>query len=158
MAAITHRLRCEILESRRLATSDVLDSLAVSVESFDIEGLRAAEIRVKYDPRSLDLSDGDIQPGEAWQGRASLISHIDEEAGAVSIFLFSAEPIDSQHGKLVDLQFAAIDSAIAEVSSTTLTEVRLNEGTIESNGQITTTDAALAEPAPQGRACMPWPN
>ena len=151
MAAITHRLRCEILESRRLATADVLDSLAVSVESFDIEGLRAAEIRMKYDPRSLALTGDDIQAGEAWQGRASLISHIDEDAGAVSIFLFSAEPIENQSGKLVDLQFAAVDSAIADVASATLSQVQLNEGAIEPNSHLD-----VAEPTTEVKACVPW--
>ncbi len=100
MAAITHRLRCEILESRRLATADLIETIGetvgVTVESSIVTGVRAAEIELKYDPRKLELNAADIQPGEAWKGQASLLSHIDEDAGAVKIFLFAVEPISSQ--------------------------------------------------------------
>ncbi len=106
MAAITLRLRGELLESRRLMAADLADPLSIAVQSSGMDGLRAAEIQLSYDPRLLNIQASDIRPGAAWKDQASLVSNVDADTGSVRIFLFSVEPIDTQRGQLVDLHFA----------------------------------------------------
>lgn len=137
MAAITLRLRCEALESRRLMAADLVDPLSIAVESSGMEGLRAAEIQLSYDPRSLNIEAADIRPGAAWKEQASLVTNVDADAGSVRIFLFSVEPIDTQRGKLVDLHFEVNEGSAIDSGSVALSHMRLNEGELESRGELT---------------------
>ncbi len=141
MAAIAQRLRYEVLESRRLAATDLASSLSFAVDSNGIEGLRAAEIQVRYDPHKMTLEEVDIQAGNVWKGGASVVSRIDEVVGSVNIFLFSAQPIKSDYGDLVELKFDISDDLAADVSFAEITKLRLNEGAIEAAAQLRTHSA-----------------
>ena len=143
MAAITHRLRCEILEARRQMAVDLTGSMSIAVDSTDLDGLRAAEIQLQYDPNLLSLAESDIRPGKLWQGQASLLSHIDYQAGTVNIFLFSAQPIAGDLGNLIDLNFDIGDTVAADVSSARVSQLRFNEGAIAAEAQIKVGDLTL---------------
>lgn len=145
MAAITLRLRCEVLESRRLMAADLGAPLSIAVESSGLEGLRAAEIQLNYDPRSLNIEAADIRPGAAWKEQASLVTNVDADAGSVRIFLFSIEPIDTQRGKLVDLHFEVNEGNAIDRSSVALSHIRLNEGELESRGELTQLEAKAVD-------------
>lgn len=136
MAAITRRLRCEILQQRSMMAADVTESMDLTVQSNNTEGLRAAEVEIHFDARALDLDAANIRPGKAWQGNASVISKVDRAKGVASIYLFSVEPVSGTHGGLVDLQFAVRDQILADESSAGLGELRLNEGAIETQATM----------------------
>ncbi len=147
MAAITHRLRCEMLEKRDLSAADVGDSMALTVDSENTEGLRAAQVQIHFDTRTLELDATKIRAGDAWGGQASVVAEVDESAGLANIFLFTAEPIAAVKGKLVDIQFDVRDELAADVSSAGVAQLRLNEGAIPATAQLS---------VPTPRACVPW--
>ncbi len=176
MAAIPHRLRYEMLEGRRMTAADVVDSIAITLDSSQHAGLRAAEIQLQYDARALDLDAADIRLGDAWADRASLVSHIDKLSGAINIFVFSAQPIEGESGGLLDLQFEVTDALVADVSLASIRELTLNEGAIESQVVLRETIAAddgntsiapqpllraedhtpVVSPTPETKACTEW--
>ncbi len=157
MAAITHRLRCEMLEARRLMASDLSDTLNVNLESATVDGLRAAEVVLKYDPSVLDIEASDIKPGNVWQGQASLFSHVDEAEGQVKLFIFSTNEVSSQRGELVELQFDVLDQLARDTSAVTLSQLRLNEGAIDVDAQLIVGEHEQAPTEVETiKACGPW--
>lgn len=160
MAAIAHRLRCEVLEARCLMAVDVAQALVLAIEAPAVEGVRAAEIQLQYDPVILNLSESDIQAGQAWSERASLVANVDEANGLVNIFLFSAESISSSENELVDLQFEVSQELLEDFSLVKLNKLSLNEQTVDPQAarmQVTQSAANLGDDISL-RACMPWPK
>lgn len=154
MSAIARRLRCELLEGRRLMAGDLEGAMQLSIEATQLDGLRSAEVRLQVD-QSLDLTPGDVHPGDAWDGQASIVTNIDQAAGLVTIFLFSVAPVEKSGGSLVDIELNVSDALARDISAASLQKVRLNEGSIVADA-IMKLDG-LPVVAQAGGSCKPWP-
>lgn len=136
-----HRhLRYELLETRDLLTtvqiSDEIvgypaDRVTVPVNIDDATGVRAAEIRIEYDPALLDVQRKDIVAGSAWAGTAVAMSNVDEQAGVIVVYVFSAENLAGGAGSVIDVSFTIRSDAPPSRLVIDLAKVRLNEGQIE---------------------------
>ncbi|WP_254509284.1 cohesin domain-containing protein [Anatilimnocola floriformis] len=149
---LLRRLSFESFETRcLLAVVDIPDDLqgvpqqqvASPVNIDNAAGIRAAEIRLKYDPTVLDISDSQIVKGSVWGSDANVqvVANIDAVNGVIAVFISGADGLPSGSGSLVNFNFTV--KAGATVGSTTtldLTTVRLNEGAI------------VVNPAPQAGA------
>lgn len=109
--AYQRRLRLEHLEGRQLLASDVdlgpFDSLAAKSKDLSSaagDGVRAAEVRIQFDPAKVSPQATDFLPGPAWQGKGAIVTNVDATEGTVTAFLFSIEPIDSASGDLIDIR------------------------------------------------------
>ncbi|WP_197455287.1 cohesin domain-containing protein [Stieleria neptunia] len=113
MAVQTRRLAAERLESRRLlATVSVEQSFDESARELRLplrvenaQDVRAAEIRIEYDPNVVRAEEWKVEPGEFWNGRVSLSVNIDQDAGTITAFLFTAEPVAATAGDLIRIDF-----------------------------------------------------
>ncbi len=113
MAVQTRRLTAERLEFRRLlATVSVTQTfdesarelrLPLRVENAD--DIRAAEIRIEYDPNVVRAEEWTVEPGKFWNGNVSMSVNIDQEAGTITAFLFTAEPVEASDGDLISIGF-----------------------------------------------------
>ena len=134
------RLRYELLETRDLLTAvQIADGVVghpaghvtVPVDIDDATGVRAAEIRIEYDTAKLDVLAKDITAGSAWNGKAIAMANIDEQAGTIVVFVFSAERLTEGTGSLIDVSFRIRSDVRVTKATVDLVEVRLNEGQIE---------------------------
>ncbi len=148
MAMFSRRLRVEILEGRRLLAGvleiadmeacrehETIDTApaSVAVLADNLEGLRAAEMRFTYDSKEFDVDSDSIKAGAAWQNKASVVSKVDQAAGTIDVFVFSANPITSSEGQLLEVEFDVVDQLARDVSThIELTKFELNEGAITS--------------------------
>ncbi len=109
--AYQRRLRLEYLEGRQLFASDLeLSPPALATTNMDAsnslsgEGVRAAEVRIQFDPEKVSPQATDFLPGPAWQGKGAIVTNVDSNEGTVTAFLFSIEPINAASGDLIDIR------------------------------------------------------
>ena len=152
MVKVPRRLRVESLETRRLLATLLeppaplsclghshtpMTEVSVAVEAQNLSGLRGAEFEFRYETAKMDLDPQSIKLGSAWQGKASMVSNIDDLAGTIRIFVYSANPIASSAGELVELEFDVVDHMAADIASRVeLMKFELNEGQIGSTPRL----------------------
>lgn len=132
-------LRVESLECRHLMAS-------VSVESFTVQtvgdftapieirragGMRAAEVRLQFDPTMLKVDPANVTAGSVWGDQALVVANVDDHAGTIRAFVFSAHEVPQVSGGLLNIDFQTSEHAQAGRDlSVDLQEVRINEGQI----------------------------
>ncbi len=150
MAIRKKRLSVESLESRRMMASVSMPSVMLPVPSADIfksaippeistpiqvhsvDGMRSAEVHIQFDPQKVSTDVSRIRGGELWDGRVSVLANVDQDAGTIVAFLYSARPIRSGDGELLDIQFVSQDNRPSgEPIEIDLQKVRINEGQIK---------------------------
>jgi hypothetical protein len=163
MAKTPRRLRLESLETRQLLaglvgleqsgglseSASVLNtSSVVAVTAENLQGLRSAEVQLNFEAGELDVAAASVKAGAAWQGKASIISKVDEASGTLNVFVFSVNPIATSDGELLAVEFDVSDEMAEDVSTQiALTKFELNEGTIDSPPALHF-DAELEVPSP----------
>ncbi len=150
MARRDTHLSIQLLESRRLTASVLMPSVSWSGDSSSpyrnttiteqvsapiqvtgAENLRAAEVRIQFDPQKVTTDVSRIHGGKLWDGRAAVIANVDQESGTIVAFLYSANPVKEGDGDLLDIHFVAkSDTSSGEPIEIDVQEVRLNEGQI----------------------------
>ena len=139
MATKTFKLGVQQLESRRLLASVsipsvIADSLAEAttpVEISNAQGVRAAEVRIQFDPTEVTTDASRIQAGSVWNGRGMVIANVDEQAGTIVAFVYSSKPVAHDDGGLIDIGFAVKNDRRSFMPiEIDLQKVRLNEGQI----------------------------
>ncbi|WP_442507384.1 cohesin domain-containing protein [Novipirellula sp. SH528] len=139
MATKTCKLGVQQLESRRLLASVSIPSVIVDsfseatapIEISDAQGVRAAEVRIQFDPTEVTTDASRIQPGSVWNGRGMVIANVDEQAGTIVAFVYSSKPVAHDDGGLIDIGFAVKnDRRSLKPIDIDLQKVRLNEGQI----------------------------
>jgi hypothetical protein len=121
-----------------------LDGLepSVAIEAERISGLRGATVQVKFDPDAVSIERRNLRPGAAWEGRASLLARVDDEAGLIDVFIFSANPVTAERGSLLDLDFDLLDDLADEQARLIeVTHVQLNEGQLDALPRVVSTTA-----------------
>ena len=139
------RLALEQLESRQLLASvgfsgnlsgqiGALVSAPVSIDS--AAGVRAATIRIQYDPTVLTLAQENVTAGSAWSSATDtqITTNVNQTTGVAVVFLSASTELTASSASLVQFGFVVRSGAAAgTVSQIDLTEVRLNEGAIAVN-------------------------
>ncbi len=110
--ALHRKLRFQQLERRQLFAGDLAFSESGSDET---SGVRAAEVRIQFDPEKVMPAPTDFLPGPAWQGKGAIVANVDPSQGTVTAFLFSVEPIDATKGELIDIRLAPASDAVEPV-------------------------------------------
>ncbi|QDV44912.1 Cohesin domain protein [Stieleria neptunia] len=130
----------ESLSARRLlAAVDIADDLtaapasvvSVPVNIDDADGVRGAEIRLRYDSDLLDLEQADVTAGSVWDsGNDTQVTvNVDDATGTIVIFISSSSEQAATAGSLVELQFTVGgDATVGTATTIDLTSVVLNEG------------------------------
>ncbi len=152
MATFLRRLRLESLETRQLlaglfgpdrvedyqeAASKPTVPSVFAVTAVNLEGLRSAEVHLNFEAGELDVTAASVKAGAAWQGKASVISKVDETTGTLNVFVFSVNPIANPEGELLAVEFDLVDELATDVSTQiALTKFELNEGAIESPAEL----------------------
>lgn len=152
MATFLRRLRLESLETRQLLAgllgpdrvedyqelvSKATVPSVVAVTAENLAGLRSAEMHLSFEAGELDVTAASVKAGTAWQGKASVISKVDEAAGTLNVFVFSVNPIAMPEGELLAVEFDLVDELATDVSAQiALTKFELNEGVIESPAEL----------------------
>ena len=136
------RLALEQLESRQLLAAvgfsanlsgpvGALVSAPVSIDS--AIGVRAATIRIQYDPAVLSLSQENVTAGSAWSSATDtqITTNVNQTTGVAVVFLSASTDLAASNASLVHFGFVVRSGAsTGTVSTIDLTEVRLNEGAI----------------------------
>ncbi|TWU19169.1 hypothetical protein Poly21_13400 [Allorhodopirellula heiligendammensis] len=152
MAKRTSRLTVQCLESRRVMASVSMASamlpdlssggsgsdgqtiaaeVSTPIEVTGADGMRAAEVRIQFDPSEVTTDASRIRSGDVWGGRAAVIANVNQEAGTIVAFVFSATPVATGDGKLIDIDFTPNPgSSLGEPIAIDVQKVRLNEGHI----------------------------
>ncbi|WP_372724180.1 cohesin domain-containing protein [Novipirellula sp.] len=145
MATKACKLGVQQLESRRLLASVSMPSAIVDsvpeisaavevstpVEVSGAQGVRAAEVRIQFDPAEVTTDATRIQAGSVWNGRGTVIANVDEHAGTIVAFVYSTKPVAHDEGGLIDIGFAVKqDRPSPKPIEIDLQQVRLNEGQI----------------------------
>ncbi len=145
MSSPARRLRLENLESRRLLAAvnipedlsgQVGAEVAAPVVIDSAEGVRGAEIRIKYDPNMLTLTAEDITAGSAWESveDTQVVANVDPASGTVTVFISASAGLPDIEGSLVIFAFVVRDQAAPGTETANdLVEVKLNEGAIAVN-------------------------
>lgn len=145
MSTLARRLRLENLESRRLlAAVNIPDDLvgqvgaevAAPVVIDSAQGVRGAEIRIKYDPTLLTLTPEDVTAGSAWGSveDTQVVANVDQATGTVTVFVSASAGLPDIEGTLVVFAFDVREQAAPGTETAIdLVEVRLNEGAIVVN-------------------------
>lgn len=145
MSSRARRLRLENLESRRLLaavnipddlTGQVGAEVAAPVVIDSAEGVRGAEIRIKYDPNVLTLTAEDVTAGTAWQSveDTQVVANVDQATGVVTVFVSASAGLPDIEGSLVIFAFVVREQATPGTETAIdLVEVKLNEGSIAVN-------------------------
>ncbi len=108
------------------------EMLAASAEIDDAEGIRGAEIHIRYDSHALVATPASVQPGSVWSGNAMVVANVDAEAGMVVAYLFSTRELPSVQGTLFEVEFEVRDNVPVDGRLVMeLAEARLNERTIQ---------------------------
>ncbi|GAA5508311.1 cohesin domain-containing protein [Novipirellula caenicola] len=145
MATKACKLGVQQLESRRLLASVSLPT-AIAESSYDdsapaevstpievsgAQGVRAAEVRIQFDPNEVTTDTTRIQAGSLWNGRGTVIANVDEHSGTIVAYVYSTQPVAEDAGGLIDIGFAVKPDRISEKTiDIDLQQVRLNEGQI----------------------------
>ncbi|MCC9601139.1 hypothetical protein LOC67_11340 [Stieleria sp. JC731] len=132
-------LVAESLESRQLMAAVSLDTvwdqhskrLTAPMHVTEAAGVRAAEIRIQYDPSVLTTDEESIRAGAIWEENAALVVNVDEEQGTIVAFLYTAESVPADHGDLIEIDFEYASPRSKRMSTKIdVQEVELNEGAI----------------------------
>ena len=92
----------------------------------DGTGLQGANLEVRYDSIQLDLANGDVNVGDLLSGW-TVVAHVDDATGLARIAAFSATPLPSGTGNILQLDFTV--DINAPIGTTVLdVEGQLNEG------------------------------
>ncbi|QDV23130.1 cohesin domain-containing protein [Aureliella helgolandensis] len=177
MGKLSRRLSLESLEARKLFAGLVgtesagfcgpvrppaSEEIRLSVETSRTEGVRAAELQFEFDPSKFQLAPSDVTPGEAWQGKATLLTNIDHQAGLVSVLVYSSVAIQSDATDLVHLDLDLVDELAADVAADfVLKNLELNEGMVESPAELVLSEPRLPSPADFSKpthAALPTPE
>lgn len=95
------------------------------------DGLRAAEVRIQFDPNEVTTDASQIRSGSIWGGNAAVIANVNQDAGTIVAFVFSVNPVTSGEGGLIDIDFTSQVSAQHDRPAVIdIQKVRLNEGQI----------------------------
>jgi hypothetical protein len=131
------RLEFERLDGRELCAivgvggeGTVDDRISVPITIDDATGLRAAEVRLRYNSEAWSVEPSSVKPGSAWSSSSSTIANVDAEAGEITVFVFAGDEQPANQGTLVDLEFTPQGSDNTASPSIELQSVRLNEGAI----------------------------
>ncbi len=179
MASLLRQLRFEILESRKLLAADVFigkqsfcdvdvgqefkiidesgDKTTVEVQASNLIGLRGAEFRFHFDTSAFDVESHSVKAGAAWRGKASVVAKIDDSAGTLDVFVYSANPITIDSGDLIEFDMK-IDTnmvdciANAMASKVELTKIELNEGEIHPSAHLIVEPFATHRNSPKAKA------
>lgn len=125
----------------------VAAEVSTPIEVTGAEGLRAAEVRIQFDPSEVTTDAAHIRSGSLWGGQAAVIANVDQSAGTIVAFVFSARPVTTGDGELIDIHFTPQPNAqhdgpiVIDVQ-----KVRLNEGRIS-----LTNDPVVGPDASDGR-------
>lgn len=155
MRVRNRRLKFEPFEQRKVFATDMAPELLPppgfggyeTQEAMEADGVRAAEVRIQFDPLTVRPDMNSLRAGDAWNGKASVVANVDEVAGTLVAFVFATRPIAGQ-GNLLELEFKSTnsDSSQGGSSGIGIDTVRLNEGQIEIPYELT----VLASPGRQG--------
>ncbi len=105
--------------------------ISTPIEVSGADGMRAAEVRIQFDPSEVTTDASQIRSGSVWGGHAALIANVDQEAGTIVAFVFSANPVASGDGELIDIDFTPQENAPQDGAIVIdVQRVRLNEGKI----------------------------
>ncbi|MDV6033154.1 MAG: hypothetical protein F9B45_24310 [Phycisphaera sp. RhM] len=154
MAVQTRRLAAERLESRRLlATVSVTQSFDESARELRLplrvqnaHDVRAAEIRIEYDPNVVRAEEWAVEPGEFWNGRVSMSVNIDQDAGTITAFLYTAEPVEASDGDLVSIGFRE-EACVSQPGAAPITVSHVNFD--ERAAALSVTAPVDRQPVPQ---------
>ncbi|TWT65247.1 Cohesin domain protein [Allorhodopirellula solitaria] len=140
---------------------EVAAEVAAPISVTGADGLRAAEVRIQFDPSEVTTDASQISSGSIWNGKASVIARVDQEAGSIVVYVFAANPVPSGDGELIDIDFTVQPGASQRgPADIDVQRVRLNEGQISltdeprvghdpSDGQILIEQGPGATPEPQ---------
>ncbi|MDD4268649.1 MAG: cohesin domain-containing protein [Pirellulales bacterium] len=106
--------------------------VVVPVEIDTAEGVRGAEIHLRYDSDLLQADEAAVAAGSVWlQADAHVVANVDDSAGTIVVFVYAAEGLQPASGSLLEIQFAVRGSPPGGSSTPLdLVKVRLNEGAI----------------------------
>lgn len=131
--------------------STVAAEVSTPIEVSGAEGLRAAEVRIQFDPTEVTTDASQIRSGSIWGGKAAVIANVNQEAGTIVAFVFSATPVTSGDGGLIDIDFTTRPSTPHDGSLVIdVQKVRLNEGRIS-----LTTEPVVGSDSSDGRIDLP---
>jgi hypothetical protein len=137
---VERRLEFERLDSRDLCATVGIgteepqvaeDRLHVPITIDDSTGVRAAEIRLRYDSTAWSIEPADIKTGSAWVRGGATMANVDAEAGEITVFVFAAEPLAGEQGNLLNIELSPQQPTSNTSAAIELDSVRLNEGAIE---------------------------
>ncbi len=122
------------------------------------QGIRGVEVRLGYDAALLETSEDRIRAGSLWSGvQTELVLNLDEAAGTINVWIFSAEELQAGTGSLLEIDFRPVRTPVAgETSILDLSFARINEGQIsidpipqpgldETDGRVTFTAVPVSE-------------
>jgi hypothetical protein len=118
-------------------SADIFDStippeISTPVQVRSVDGMRSAEVHIQFDPQKVSTDVSRIRGGTLWDGRVSVLANVDQDAGTIVAFLYSARPIASGDGELLDIHFVSRDNLPSgEPIEIDLQKVRINEGQIQ---------------------------
>ena len=141
MSLSQRRLAFEVLETRRVLsavsipvdlTGHPSDQVLVPVEIDDAADVRGVEIDINYDTALLDADNESVLAGTVWpEGSAEVVANVDDDAGSIVVWIFTAEGLDPGGGSLLQIQFTiSSDAVVGDSTDVDLAEVVLNEGAI----------------------------
>lgn len=111
--------------------STVAAEVSTPIDVSGADGLRAAEVRIQFDPNEVTTDASQIRSGSIWGGKAAVIANVNQEAGTIVAFVFSVNPVASGDGELIDIDFTPQPNAQHDGSIVIdVQKVRLNEGRI----------------------------
>lgn len=137
------RLAAETLESRQLLAGITADQAVygpvqptrasadyvVPIPVDTATTARAAEIRIRYDANRLSIDPAQISPGGFWNRRATLVVNVDDQAGEIHAFLYTAEPVTSRDREVIKMEFTPRDQSDKQSpQQIEIRELRFDEG------------------------------
>ena len=135
------RLAFESLETRRVLsavsipvdlTGQPSEQVLVPVEIDDATGVRGVEIEINYDTALLDTDNASVLAGSVWPaGSVEVVANVDDDAGSIVVWVFTAEGLDPGSGSLLQVEFTiSSDAFVGNSTEVDLAEVVINEGEI----------------------------
>ncbi|MCD0462626.1 cohesin domain-containing protein [Roseiconus lacunae] len=139
MVKRTRKPVAESLESRRLMAAVSMDAhwdhhakqITAPLQIENASGVRAAEVRIQYDPQVLTTDASNIRVGDFWEDNAGLVVNVDQEQGTIIAFVYTAQAVDQTDGDVIEIDFEYRTSQARRLPTTIdVQEVELNEGQI----------------------------
>ncbi len=160
----SRQIRFERLEARALLAADLgvsawtidlqeADTVAAAVAIEEAEGVRAASIKIQYDRDIVQPDVKTIRAGSVWGGKGLALANVDDEAGTITAFVFSAQGLNAGSGTLLEVDFFLHDTELApNAKLLDLTQLNLNEGEINfSRTELVVNEIAAAVHADKSR-------